>query len=68
MSGPGLSEKAWTLLYDTTIQGTSGNQNFEQNTIEIYRLNAITTAADYHMVFTQPEMEPAWNGDCNGFE
>ena len=63
---PAPPQKAWTLLYETTIQ--AGGANFEQNTIEIYRLNAITTAADYYMVFTQPEVKPGWSGNCNGFD
>ncbi|MGA8598003.1 MAG: Ig-like domain repeat protein [Bryobacteraceae bacterium] len=65
---PTPPEKAWTLLEETTIEANSHNQNFEQNTIEIYRLNAITTAADYYMVFTEPEVKPAWQGNCNGFD
>lgn len=59
--------KAWTLLYETTVQGSSNYGNYEQNTIEVYRLNS-TTATDYYMVFTQPEVIPAWTGTCNGYD
>ena len=65
---PTPPEKAWTLLSETTVQGSSNNLNFEQNTISIYRLNDITTAADYYMVFTEPEVKPNWTGNCNGFD
>ena len=59
---------AWTLLYARTIQSSDEYGNAEQNTIQAYRLNTTDTKTDHYMVFSSPQSEPAWNGNCNGFD
>jgi Big-like domain-containing protein/galactose oxidase-like protein len=60
--------QAWTILYTTTVQATSDYDNFEQDTIAIYRLNTTDQQTDYYMVYTIPEVVPAWDGSCNGYD
>ena len=71
LGAPAPPGQAWTQLYQSTIQATSGNGNYIQNTISIYRLNNNDPNNDYYMVYTAPEVIPAWGqpyNDCNGFD
>ena len=53
---------AWTTLYTTTIQATSGYQNFQQDTIAVYRLVSTDPQTDYYLVYTTPEVDPNFTG------
>ena len=71
---PVFSQQAWTMLSSVTVQTTSySGGNFEQNTVEIYRLNAIESANDFYLVFEVPETKPNYSPDqygyfCDGFD
>jgi Bacterial Ig-like domain (group 3)/Galactose oxidase, central domain len=65
IADPQPPAQAWTQVQQTTVAGSDNDQNKYQTTATIYRLNDISSAGDWYMALTDPEIQPNfYKTDC----
>ena len=57
--------QAWTEVQQTTVAGDDNEKNHYQTTVSVFRLNDISSAGDWYMVLSDPEIQPNFHAtDC----